>query len=99
MYGPDYGQGMTYRDMRVFEATDPKPVKVKILVVNAYEMPMDIFEKHCRARHPELINEKKVHLLREHHHQAHELIPYILDHVHEPARDPITMRESDDRLI
>lgn len=95
----EYGQGATYRDARVLDATDPKPVVEKILVVNAYEMPDDIMRKHARARHPELDGETKVALLRNHHHQAHDLIPSILDHIHEPARDPITMRESDDRLI
>ena len=98
-YGPEYKQGMTYRDARVLEATDPKPVVEKILVVNAYEMPSDIFAKHVRARHPELDKETKSVLLREHHHQTHELIPYILDHIHEPAGDPLVVRESGDRLI
>jgi|SRR5271166_2420386 len=95
----DYGQGATYRDARVLEATGPKPVADKTLVVNAEEMPADIFFKHVRARHPELDMETKVALLRHHHHQTHELIPYILDHIHEPAGDPLVVRESDDRLI
>lgn len=80
----DYGQGITYRDARVLEATDPKPVVDKTLVVNAEEMPADIFFRHVRTRHPELDGETKVALLRHHHHQTHELIPYILDHIHEP---------------
>ncbi len=86
---------MTFRDARILDATDPRPVVNKILVVNAEEMPNDIFARHVRARHPELREDMKIALLKHHHHQAHQLIPQILDHFHDPARDPITMIESD----
>ena len=50
----EYGQGATYKDARILEATEPKPVVEKTLVVNAEEMPADIFFRHVRARHPAL---------------------------------------------
>ena len=83
----------TYATSRVIDATKPKPARERVLVVNSKGMTADVFYKHVRTRHHELDDEHSVVDLRVFHAQTHELVPSILDHVHEgephdPELDP-----------
>ncbi len=83
----------TYATSRVIDATKPKPARERVLVVNSKGMTADVFYRHVRARHHELDDEHSVVDLRVFHAQTHELVPSILDHVHEgephdPELDP-----------
>ena len=67
---------------------------------SAHEMSTEMFTKHIRARHPELDEEKRAYLLKDHHHQARECdSAAFFDHIREPASDPIVVRKYEDRLV
>ena len=70
---------------RVWDSTDPHPVKHQILVVSAEGMPDETFALHIRVRHPELDVKSDERFLKGYHAQSHRLIPKMLNHVHEAA--------------